>query len=226
MKQKGQVTKIAIVGANGKMGRHADGLISSMPGFSIVARVNRGDNLDKILKTTKPDIAIELTSYVHVYENSSTIIRNGVRPIIGASGISKQKEIDTLTKKCAAKHIGGLIIPNFSVGIALVANFTKSLTAFFDDVSLLEFHHAQKKDKPSGTSKYIAKIAEIDENQIACIRSNGFLAKHQLYINSKYERIVIDHESFGRNSFDLGIELSIKKVMKLDTLVIGIENLI
>ncbi len=225
MKQQDQVTKIAIVGANGKMGKHAEAVINAMPGFSIVAKIHRGDNLDESLKTTKPDIAIELTSNLHVYANASTIIRNGVHPIIGASGLTTD-EINTLTKQCEAMHLGGLIIPNFSIGIALIANFAKNLTHFFDDISLVEFHHAQKKDKPSGTTKYIAAIVKTDEQQIASIRSNGFLAKHQLYINSKQERIMIDHESFGRNSFDLGIELSIKKIMQLDTMVIGLENLI
>jgi len=225
MQEKDQVVKIAIIGANGKMGQCTEEVIRAAKGYSIVAKVGRGDNLDEILKTTKPNIAIELTSHKSVYDNASTIIRNGVHPIIGSSGLTTE-EINIFTEECIKRRLGALIIPNFSIGIALITNFTKNLVSFFDDFSLLEFHHAQKQDKPSGTSKHLAKILKVDENQIAAIRSNGFISKQQIYINSKYERILIDHESFDRKSFDLGIKLSIKKVMELNNLVIGLENLI
>lgn len=218
-------TKIAIVGAFGKMGGLAHEVIMSMQQFEIVAMVGRNDNLDHILQETKPDIAFEFTSHLSVYRNAILIMKNGVKPIIGSSGLTSI-EIQELSQLSQAKKIGGLIIPNFSIGIALITHFAKTAARFFDQISLAEYHHAGKKDAPSGTSRYLADILELDSSKIASTRSDGFLAKHQIYFNSSNERMIIDHESFGRNCFAKGIELSLQKIMRLNQMVIGLENII
>ena len=217
--------KVAIIGANGKMGKIAEEAIKLTHDFSVVARVGRNDNLESVLSSLKPDIALDLTSHESVKQNSWTIVKSGVHPIIGASGLS-MKDMDDLVSYCHEKKLGGLVIPNFSIAFAFINKVTKEFSQYYDDISIVEFHHAQKKDKPSGTARYTAEIAGVDENQIASIRSNGFLAKQQIYINSDCERIVIDHESFNRNSFIKGIQLSLNKVMKLNGMLVGLENII
>lgn len=217
--------KIAIIGANGKMGKLASTVIESMDNCIIVARVNRLDNLNEILKTTKPDIAIELTTHQSVLNNSRIIINNQVFPIIGASGL-KQSDIQELAALCISNNVGGLVAPNFSLGMALICKFTKELRKYYDDFSIIEYHHAQKKDKPSGTARYTAELLGLAEEKVASIRSDGFVAKQQLYTFGAGERILIDHESFDRNSFAKGIVLGINKVMQLKHLVTGLENII
>lgn len=217
--------KVAIIGANGKMGKVAQEAIALMKNYSVVAKITREDNLESILTSLKPDIAIDLTSHESVQKNSWTIVKSGVKPIIGSSGLST-KEIDDLSKYCHEKKLGGLIIPNFSLAFAFINKVSKDFAKYYDDFSIVEFHHAQKKDKPSGTARYTAEIVGINESQIASVRSNGFLAKQQIYINSDSERIVIDHESFNRNSFLKGIQLSATKVTSLNNLVVGLENIV
>lgn len=217
--------KIVVIGANGKMGKTAQEAIGLMPNFSIIEKVNRNDNLDEILKSVKPDIAIDLTTHESVSKNSWTIVKNGVRPIIGTSGLSKH-EMDDLSAYCQEKMLGGIIAPNFSLAFAFINKISKEFAKYYDDISIVEFHHAQKKDKPSGTARYTANIVGINESNIASVRSNGFLAKQQLYINSESERILIDHESFNRSSFLKGIQMSIEKVLKLENLVVGLENIL
>lgn len=220
-----QKIKVALVGYNGKMGKLTQEVIQSMDGFEITSKISRNDNIDDILKSTKPDVAIELTSANSVFTNVESIIKNGVRPIIGSSGLNKQ-EIELFSSKCKEQKLGGLIIPNFSLGIALISNFIKSIPSEFDKRSIIEFHHKAKLDSPSGTSKYLADYARINYDQISSVRSDDFVAKHQLYISSEYERIIIDHESFDRKSFSLGISLSLQKIMSLDHMIIGLENII
>ncbi len=215
--------KVVVIGANGKMGKIVQEAISLMNDFSLVAEVNRGDDLENILKLHKPAIAIDVSSHSVVKQNAWTILKNGARPVVGASGLSLI-ELEELVSYCKDKKLGGLVIPNFSIAFAFINKVTKEFSEFYEDISIVEFHHAQKKDKPSGTARYTAKIANIDENQIASVRSNGFLAKQQIYINSESERIVIDHESFSRKSFIKGIQLSLNKVLKLDTMLVGLEN--
>lgn len=225
LKQKESAIKVAIVGANGKMGQLACESIASMSGYAIVTKVGSSDDLDSVLKQTKPDIAIELTSNLSVLKNTQIIIQNGVRPVVGSSGLLAN-QVDELAKLCKAQGLGGLIIPNFSLGIACVNKLASTLKEHFADFSVVEFHHTKKKDKPSGTARYMTQMLGVDESEIASIRSDGFLAKLQVYANSPHERIIIDHESFDRNSFHAGICLSIKKVTELTELVVGLENML
>lgn len=219
-----QIT-VAVIGASGKMGQTALLAIQQMKNYRVVAEVKRNDSLDKVLKEFKPDIAIELTSSETVLAHSKVIIDNNVRPVIGSSGLSRL-EIKELQQLCANKQLGGLIIPNFSIGIAVINKFTKEIKKYYDDFSVIEFHHRQKKDKPSGTARHTASILDFAEEEIASVRSNGFLAKQQLYVNNPHERIIIDHESFDRNSFIQGIQISLEKSITLSTLVVGLENIV
>jgi 4-hydroxy-tetrahydrodipicolinate reductase len=217
--------KVVVLGANGKMGKCVEMALSQMKGFEIVARIQREDDLETILKSTKPDIAIDVTSHESVLKNSWCLVKNGVRTIIGTSGLS-MKDMDDLSLYCQEKKLGTLIIPNFSLAFALINRVSKEFSKYFDDVSIVEFHHAQKKDKPSGTARYSAEIFGLEESHIASVRSNGFLAKQQIYINSDSERIILDHESFNRSSFIKGIQLSLNKVTKINGLIVGLENVL
>lgn len=217
--------KVAIIGSNGKMGQLANLVIDKMPNCSIVARVSRQDDLDAVLKSQKPDIAIELTSHESVFNNTQTIIANKVHPIVGSSGL-KQSDIEMLTLLCSKNKIGGIIAPNFSLGMALINKAAKDLKQYYDEFSIIEFHHAAKKDKPSGTARYTSQLLGLDEEKICSIRSNGFVAKQQLYISAPGERILIDHESFDRISYSSGIALCVNKAMHLNQLVMGLENIL
>lgn len=224
-KKERTMKRVAIIGANGKMGKIVQQSIEALNEYTIVAKVNRNDNLDEILKSTKPHIAIDVTSYESVAQNTWTIVKNGVHPIIGTSGLG-QREINELYQFCKEKKLGAFIVPNFSLAFALINKISREFAQYYSDFSIVEFHHAQKKDKPSGTAKHTANIVGVNENEIVSVRSNGFLAKQQLYINSESERIVIDHESFSRNSFVKGIQLCIEKVLVSHGLVVGLENIV
>jgi 4-hydroxy-tetrahydrodipicolinate reductase len=217
--------RVAIIGAKGKMGVLADEAISAMPSVKEVIRVYSSDDLNDVLANTKPDIAIELTSHVSVARNAECIVNNRVKPLIGASGLTKA-QIDDLCRHCAEHKLGGLVIPNFSLGVAYMTKLTKMMSRHFKDISIVEFHHAQKKDKPSGTASYTANLVGIAPETIASIRSPGFLAKQQVYINTEHERLIIDHESFSRHSFLQGIQLSIEALSKLSYMVVGLENIL
>jgi 4-hydroxy-tetrahydrodipicolinate reductase len=217
--------KVAIIGARGKMGMLADATLSAMPSVKEIIRVHSSDDLDHVLKTNKPDIAIELTSHVSVERNTWCIINNGVKPLIGASGLTKT-QIEQFSSHCAEHRLGGLVIPNFSLGVAYMTKLTSMMSRHFKDISIVEFHHAQKKDKPSGTATYTANLAGISPETIASVRSPGFLAKQQVYINSEHERLIIDHESFSRESFALGIQLCVVTLARLSSMVVGLENIL
>lgn len=220
-----QEIKVAIIGAKGKMGRVAVSIVNELSGYTLVASIQREDDLEQILKATKPDLAIELTSNTSVLRNTQIIIKNNVRPIVGSSGLSLE-EMQDLAKECKSRALGGLIVPNFSLGVACLNKIAITLKEHFSDFSLVEYHHRAKKDKPSGTAWHMAQLLNVTKEEISSVRSDGFVAKLQLYVNTPYERIILDHESFDRKSFTSGIILSLKKVLMLQRLVVGLENII
>lgn len=217
--------KIAVIGYQGKMGDLTCKLLENEDGYEVVAKIGRNDDLDQILKKTKPDIALDFTSHLSVFTNIQIIIENGVRPLIGSSGLSLD-QIQVLQKKCAQKELGGLIIPNFSLGIAVLNKMAMILENNFDEFSVIEYHHSAKKDKPSGTARHMANLLNIPEDEIASVRGDGFVAKLQVYANTPYERLILDHESFDRKSFVPGIMLSLNQIMQLNHMVVGLENIL
>jgi 4-hydroxy-tetrahydrodipicolinate reductase len=220
-----KLNKVVIIGGNGKMGKIVQESLTNFQNFNIIGLVNRGDNLEKILQEAQPNIVIDVSSHESVKKNAICILKNNIKAIIGASGLSVEdiQELELISER---NNIGCLVIPNFSIAFAFINKVTKDFAKYYQDISIVEFHHAQKKDKPSGTARYTAAIAGIDEKQIASVRSSGFLAKQQLYINSDSERIIIDHESFSRSSFIKGIQISAEKIVTLNKLLVGLENIV
>lgn len=135
---------VVLIGSQGKMGKCVQEALAERKDFQIVAHVSRGDNLDAVLKSTKPQVAIDVSSHESVKENSWCIIKNGVRPVIGASGLSL-KDMDELGIYCLENQIGGAILPNFSLAMAILNRTCKEFAKYYEDVSIVEYHHAQKK---------------------------------------------------------------------------------
>lgn len=218
--------KIVLIGAHGKMGRLCLSLLNaSAESYAIVGQVTRNDDLAAILKANQPDIAIDFTDCKSVFTNSNIIIECGVRPLIGTSGLSIE-QTKYLAQKMAALNLGGMIIPNFSLSIALINKFLQNSKQYFSEFSILEAHHRQKKDKPSATARHAAHLVNLAEEEIASIRSDAYLAKLEVVAHNPFERLTITHESFDRQNFSAGIKLSLGKIMQLNLLIIGLENLL
>ena len=217
--------KIAIIGANGKMGKLAQYALEPFSNEYTIIPITSKDNCQQILAATSPDIALELTTANSVEANTAMLIEYNIRPIIGASGLTTNQIAD-FTNLCKHKNLGGIVVPNFSLGMAVIHKTARELKKYYTQFSVVEFHHAQKIDKPSGTAKYTADLLGINIQDIASIRSDGFIAKQQLYATSPYERLIFDHESFDRKSFIAGILLCINKVQHLNTLIYGLEHIL
>jgi 4-hydroxy-tetrahydrodipicolinate reductase len=225
MQQKLQQITVAIIGSNGKMGKLVDAIIQKQANAKIVARITEKDDLNSILQLTQPDVALEFRSNLSVFTNAATIIKHNVRPIIGSSGLNIA-QINQLQDMCQSKSLGGLVIPNFSLGMALLSNFSRTLKEYYNNFSLIEYHHQHKNDKPSGTAKYLANILNCNEAEIGSIRSSGFKAKQQIYVSAAGERIILDHEVFDNSCYEAGILLALNKVVGLNQLIIGLENIL
>ena len=247
--------KVLIAGAAGAMGQKAVELVNSLPDVQLTAvlapRLAADQaaqyHLDSTVKIYHQLADIE-ADIADVYENVKFAIQHGMRPIVGTTGLTDDQE-EELVKLSDQQHLGGLIAPNFGMSAVLLMKFAKEAAAYFPDVEIIEMHHADKKDAPSGTALSTAKLinqvreeheTSPDEQEslpgsrggdyhgikIHAVRLPGYIAHEQVLFGGAGEALTIRQDSFDRQSFMSGVKVALEKIDQLDHLVIGLENIL
>lgn len=237
--------RYAIAGANGKMGQIVQLALADLAEFECVALITSKDDISTTLQATRPDILIDVTVPEAVYKNTKAAIELGVHPIIGTSGLV-QKEVFELQQLAGKKNLGGIIAPNFSISAILMQQFSATAAKFYQHANIVEQHHPNKKDAPSGTAlrtaEIIANSGKINSTHssietlagalgaihfgvgIQSIRRPGIIAKQTVNFSDQYESLEITQESHSRKSFIAGIQLACRRVSQLTGLVYGLEQ--
>lgn len=200
-------------------------------------------------KKTDADVFIDLTIPDSGYRNTKAAILHNIRPVVGTTGFTEE-QIEDLTSLCEEKKLGAIIAPNFAIGAVLMMKFSKMAAAYFPDVDIIEKHHDQKLDAPSGTAVKTAELmketraakkqghedeqeilpgargADLDGMRIHSVRMPGLVAHQEVIFGGKGQTLTIKHDSINRDSFMEGVKVSIKQVMEQDKLVYGLENIL
>lgn len=240
--------RVIVNGALGKMGALACETIAKHPDFELVGALSRQDDLRRAIAEKQASIVIDLTRADSVFENTLAIIESGAHPVIGTSGLL-DKQIADLTERSHAKKLGGIIAPNFSISAVLMMRFAAQAARYLGDVEIIETHHPQKYDAPSGTAlktaEMIAKARETSaappaghelltgargcqhqDVRIHSLRLPGVIARQQVTFGSLGETLSITHDSIDRACFMPGIVLCCQKVQQLDALYYGLEHIL
>lgn len=240
---------VLVNGAFGRMGQMATETIRNHAGLNLVGQTGRDFDLAKAIHDSKADVVVDFTIASAVYQNTQIILESGAHPVVGTSGL-KPDEVKKLQQLAAQQKRGGLIAPNFSLGAVLMMKYAKEMARYFPDVEIIEFHHNGKADSPSGTAMRTAELlAEanpaINQNKkpnletikgargahhfnvpIHAIRLPGLLAHQMILFGGTGETLSIRHDSLDRQCFMPGITLACEKVMQLDKLIYGLENVL
>lgn len=256
------VIKVAVAGPRGKMGREAVATVIKNENFLLVAVLDYkqeteclGDNipiftsLDLLIEQTEPDVLVDLTIPSAVFEHAMTALDYGVRPVIGTTGFT-DLQLDTLRNKVEEVQVGCIIAPNFSIGAVLMMKFAQTAAKYLPNVEIIEMHHDQKVDAPSGTAIKTAQMiqqtrtsmeqghpgeeeiipgargAKMDGMHIHSVRLPGLVAHQQVLLGGEGQLLTLRHDSFDRASFMSGIVLSINEIMERDVLIYGLEDII
>ncbi len=208
----GELKKIAVVGANGRMGS----LICERlePEYEIIkiTEENSLEDFDKI------NLVIDFSCASQSVISANYCASKKIPLIIGATGQSASEYAEIVK---SSQKIPIMLASNFSVGIFVVKQFIKSLSTFLSDevldITIIEKHHREKKDAPSGTA--IALKHEIErcigaKVNVLSVRGGKEIGVHQIDIYFGDEYLSISHSSFSRNSFVCGVELAVKKMLK------------
>ncbi|MDD3653092.1 MAG: 4-hydroxy-tetrahydrodipicolinate reductase [Desulfotomaculaceae bacterium] len=213
-------------------------------------RIFLENNLEETLTRLRPDVAVDFTTPRVVFQNSMTIIKNGVHPVIGTTGMSST-QIQELIDLSQRLEIGGVIAPNFAIGAVLMIKFATEAARFMPNVEIIELHHDQKIDAPSGTSIKTAEaiceqrgdfqqgLATEYENingarggkfnggiRIHSVRLPGLVAHQEVIFGGLGQTLTIRHDSINRESFMPGVLLGIRKAMHLERVVYGLDKLL
>lgn len=222
--------RVIINGVKGKMGRVLEHAIAEQQDFQLVAGCDAKDDLKQTIKNTKADVVVDFTTPQSVFQNAKTIIESGARPIIGTTGLSEQ-HIQTLSQHCEERKLGGIIAPNFSLSAVLMMKYAQDAAHYFSDVEIIEMHHPQKIDKPSGTATKTAQMMqqafkESRDIPIHSVRLPGLFSHQMVIFGGIGETLTIQHDGMDRNAMMPGVFLACQKVMDLDHLIYGLEHLL
>lgn len=237
--------KVLVNGAQGKMGRVTVNAIHAATDLTLVGENGHHDDLAAAIKTAKPDVVVDFTTPHDVFANTQTIIQQGVRPVIGTTGLTPE-QIQTLQAECAKKKLGGIIVPNFSVGAVLMMKYAQDAARYLPHVEIIEMHGPHKLDAPSGTALKTAQMiaqqrdashdfpnkpaaARGDNHNgiaIHSVRLPGFFSHQSVIFGEPGEILTINHQGIDRQCCAPGIVLACQKVMELNQLLYGLEHLL
>ena len=148
--------KVAVCGALGKMGREVCEAVQNCDKTELVARIDIAGNdtyqsIEEANRVCDIDVLVDFTQPKSIFDNAKYCLNNGIKIVVGTTGLADD-EIEYLKNLSKEKNVGCFIAPNFSTGAVLMMMFAKQAAKYFDNAEIIEFHHNQKKDAPSGTS--------------------------------------------------------------------------
>lgn len=246
--------KTAVCGALGKMGREVVEAVENCEITELSAKIDiAGDDTYKSIqeahKEKQIDVLIDFTQPKSIFENAQYCLNNGIKIVIGTTGLTDE-QIAELKKLSQEKNTGCLIAPNFSTGAVLMMMFAKQASKYFDNAEIIELHHNQKKDAPSGTAIKTALMMS-DEKEtftkgncpetetiqgarggksysdihIHSIRMPGYIASQEVIFGSSGQIMTIRHDSMDRKCYMQGVLLAVKHVVENNDFVYGLENI-
>lgn len=258
---------VLVHGALGKMGREVVAAISRTPELELVGAVDikatqeqltlpdgskkvpLSSNLSSLIETCHPKVLLDFTIAEAAISAARIALKRGINVVIGTSGLSDEnlKEIAQLSE---ANKVGAVVAPNFTIGAAVLLNAVKAAAKLFDYVDIIEMHHHEKVDAPSGTALATAKAmlqsrgkpflysktkketlsgtrgGEVDGVAIHSVRLPGFVASQEVVFGGQGQTLSFRHDTIGRECYVPGVIIAIKEVVKRQGLVFGLDTLL
>jgi 4-hydroxy-tetrahydrodipicolinate reductase len=278
MKMMTSQTSIPVVvnGAAGKMGREVVKAIANASDMTLFGAIERSQEyigkdagelagcgllevpiindlqgmLAMAAQEKQPPVMVDFTHPESVYENVRSAIAYGVKPVVGTTGLSPE-QIQDLGEFAEKASIGTLIIPNFSIGMVLLQQAAIAASQYFDHVEIIELHHNQKADAPSGTAIKTAQmlselgktynmptVAETEKIEgargclaeegirIHSVRLPGLIAHQEVIFGGPGQIYTLRHDTSDRSCYMPGVLLAIRKVQSLTKLIYGLEKIL
>lgn len=241
--------QVAVFGAAGRMGRQVCDAVDAADGMQVVARIDAGDD-PKSAVAAGARVAVDFTTPDSALGNIEFCVANGIHAVVGTSGFGPDKVLRVRELLAANPAVGVLIAPNFSLGAVLMMKFAAQASAYFESVEIIELHHPNKLDAPSGTALRTAQLigearaaagvgpspdataedadhhrgGKVDDVTIHSVRLRGLIAHQEVLLGGVGETLTIRHDSLDRASFMPGVVLGVREVAQHPGLTVGLEH--
>jgi 4-hydroxy-tetrahydrodipicolinate reductase len=231
------------------MGAEVVKAVSEAADLELVTALDLGDSLDQ-LKTSGAQVVVDFTTPDSVMANLEFLISNGINSVVGTTGFDADR-ISMLEKLIAANpKVGVLIAPNFAIGAVLMMEFATKAAKYFESAEIIELHHPNKVDAPSGTASRTAELmskarkeagmsampdatstsldgargASVGDIPVHSVRLRGLIAHQEVLLGGLGETLTIRHDSLDRAGFMPGVLLGVRKVISQPGLTFGLEK--
>jgi 4-hydroxy-tetrahydrodipicolinate reductase len=225
------VIRVAVSGAAGRMGETVCAAVEGADDMELVGRADPtlGTSLEQVLSESNPDVVVDFTVPSTVFENAKLCLEHHTHAVVGTTGLD-QKQLDALREAAAGSRGNCLIAPNFALGAVLMMEAAKLIAPHMPAHEIVELHHDQKLDAPSGTAKRTAELVAAAGGRegvpIHSVRLPGLVAHQEVIFGGPGQTLTIRHDSLSRESFMPGVLMAVRKVAELDGLVVGLERLL
>lgn len=243
--------RVGVLGARGRMGQQVCRAVDAAPDLDLVAMVDAGDWLFSVADAGS-QVLVDFTHPDVVMDNIRFAIDQGIHAVVGTTGFTAER-LDTIRGWLAdAPPVGVVVAPNFGIGAVLSMKFAQLAARFYDSVEIVELHHPNKADAPSGTAVRTAELiaqaraaaglgavpdattqtlegargAAVGGVHVHALRIAGLVAHQEIVFGAEGETLTIRHDSLDRVSFMPGVLLAVREVMSRPGLTVGLEPLL
>jgi len=243
--------RVGVLGARGRVGSEVCRAVSAADDLELVAEVDAGDPLE-VLVDRGVAAVVDFTTPDVVMANLEYAVGHGIHAVVGTTGFDEDRLARLRPLLADATNVGVLVAPNFSLGAVLMMRFATQAAPLFESVEIIELHHPDKTDAPSGTARRTAEMvaaarreagadpmpdatttglegargADVEGVRVHGLRVRGLVAHQEVILGSPGETLTIRHDSLDRVSFMPGVLLGLRRIASTPGLTVGLERLL
>ncbi len=242
--------RVGVLGSAGKVGREVVAAVEQADDLELVARVDADDDPRQLVEAGA-QVVVDFTNPDVVMDHLRLCVEHGIHAVVGTTGFDRER-LRTLEGWLSDRPgVGVLIAPNFSIGAVLMMRFAEQAARFYESAEIVELHHPDKADAPSGTARRTAELmaaarvaadldpmpdatssgldgargADVDGVAVHSVRLRGLLAHQEVLLGGLGETLTIRHDSTDRAAFTPGVLLGLREIGSRPGLTVGLEEL-
>jgi len=240
--------KVGILGARGRMGAEVVAAVEATTDCQLVAALDLGDSLDQLI-SSGAQVVVDFTTPDSVMANLEFLISHKIHAVVGTTGFDDARMAEISSLSAAHPEVGILIAPNFAIGAVLMMEFATKAAKYFESAEIIELHHPNKVDAPSGTAARTADLiskarkaaglaampdatttldgargALVGDVPVHSVRLRGLIAHQEVLFGGLGETLSIRHDSLDRAGFMPGVLLGVRSVISRPGVTFGLEN--
>ena len=241
--------RVAVIGAQGRVGRSVVAAVEAAADLELAAAIDKGDRIETLVESGT-QVAVDFTHPDVVLGDVEFLVANGIHAVVGTTGWTDAR-LDQVRGWCAVRpEVGVLVAPNFAVGAVLMMRFAAMAAPWFESVEVVELHHPNKVDAPSGTAASTARIiaearraagspampdateqsldgargTTVDGVPVHSVRLRGLVSHQEVLLGGTGETLTLRHDSLDVSSFGPGVLLGVRKVAEHPGLTLGLDT--